>query len=150
MLKYNIKLNDSSVEKKELVWGEKYLSPDLSYVSGTCNTAYHLEYCSELPVSSEINNSVATVKVEAHNEKRLGYIVLYNKKIKEESGKYTRFSGNTKSSISYKYININDKYFYPYYNGSGYAIDNVLHYSESLNDVTTEDLIIYSRNGYIT
>lgn len=150
MLKYNIKLNDSSVEKKELVWGEKYLSPDLSYVSGTCDTAYHLEYCSELPVSSEINNSAATIKVEAHNEKRLGYIVLYNKKIKEESGKYTHFSGNTKSSISYKYININDRYFYPYYNGSGYAIDNVLHYSESLNDVTTEDLIVYPQNGYIT
>lgn len=149
MLKYSIKLNNNSVNRKELVWREKYLSPDLSYVSGVCDTVYHLEYCTELPVSSELNNSAATVKVDAHNEKRMGYIVLYDKKIKVETGKYTHFSGNTKNSIPYKYININDRYFYPYYNGNGFAIDNVLHYSESLNDITSEDFTIFLQNDYV-
>lgn len=43
MLKYEVKLGKDNFKQRELEWSEKYLAPNLSFISGVTDTAYHLE-----------------------------------------------------------------------------------------------------------
>ena len=57
MLKYEVKLGKDNFKQRELEWSEKYLAPDLSFISGVTDTAYHLEKFKALPTKSSIVNS---------------------------------------------------------------------------------------------
>lgn len=142
MLKYSIKVNNDNIEKKELVWKEKYLSPDLSFVSGVCDTSYYLEKYSNLSVSSEINNSAATVKVDANNFKRYGYVIFSNIKYDVTNASTVIYNNDSATTISYKYIKIKDKYFYYNDDIKGYKIDNIFYLKNG--EISSEPLIISS------
>lgn len=149
MLKYSIKVNNDNIEKKELVWKEKYLSPDLSFVSGVCDTSYHLEKYSNLAVSSEINNSAATVKVESSNFKRYGYAVFNNIKYDVTSASTVIYNNDSASTITYKYVKINDKFFYYNDDIKGYKIDNIFYLKNG--EISSEPLVVSAfTNDYIT
>ena len=53
MLSYKVKLNGSYINKDEVVWGERYLSPDLSFVSGVTSQDYHLEGLTKIEASMD-------------------------------------------------------------------------------------------------
>lgn len=42
MLRYTVKLEEENIKRDEIVWSEKYVSPDLSFVSGVTSQKYHL------------------------------------------------------------------------------------------------------------
>lgn len=143
MLKYSVKINSDDIEKKELVWGEKYLSPSLSFVSGVCDTSYHLEKYEQLPVSNSINNSTATVKVQSSNFKRYGYVVFNDFYLDINESSTFIIENNEPREIDYKYTVINDKYFYYNDEIKGFKIDNIYHMNDD-NEITSEPLIVSS------
>ena len=54
MLKYEIKLGNGDLKMDEMVWREKYLSPNLSYITGVTDTSYHLENFTRMSASNNI------------------------------------------------------------------------------------------------
>lgn len=116
MLKYQIKLTDDSFKQEELVWGEKYLAPDLSFVSGVTSQHYHLEKFKKLPLTNKfVNNNNALATLETKNVTRQGYIVIKDKSYEVNSGSvidYSVDSGGT--PIFYHYLFLNGKYYYSY------------------------------------
>ena len=82
MLKYEVKLGKDNFKQRELEWSEKYLAPDLSFISGVTDTAYHLEKFKALPTKSSIVNSDSLLSVESYNVIRQGFIVAVQKKFK--------------------------------------------------------------------
>ena len=136
MLKYEIKLTDDSFRQEELVWSEKYLAPDLSFVTGVTSQSYHLEKFNKLPLSnSMISNSYSIAELETENAKREGYIVIKNKRYEVNSGSVVDYSVESSGSVTnYDYLFLNGKYYYSY-NNSGFTIDNWL--SGTTNGVVT-------------
>ena len=61
MLKYSIKISNGDIRQEGIVWGEKYLSPDLSFVSGVTSQDYHLEKFKQISVSNSISHTPNTV-----------------------------------------------------------------------------------------
>lgn len=128
MLKYEIKLNADNFKRNSLVWGEKYLSPDLSYISGVTSSSNHLEKYKYLAASNSINNMDNTLSIESTNVIRQGYVVAYGKEYDVKSGTYHNYLAN--EDLEYNYIFVNGKYFYEHKiseNASGYTIDNLQH-----------------------
>ena len=82
MLKYEVKLGKDNFKQRELEWSEKYLAPDLSFISGVTDTAYHLEKFKALPTKSSIVNSDSLLSVESYNVIRQGFIVAVQKSLK--------------------------------------------------------------------
>ena len=79
MLKYSIKLNDSDIEKKEIVWSEKFLASDLSYMTGVTSQDYHLEKYEFLEAYNVFKGINDRVHVSSENVTRQGFIVAKNK-----------------------------------------------------------------------
>ena len=131
MLTYKIRLGKDDFKMEEIVWGEKYLSPDLSFVSGVTDTEYHLEKYKAIPSSNSFANMDSTLSVECENVMRQGYIVVKNKEYNVIDINSVDYDiGNSVSEVSAKALFINGKYFY--YNrlkgsdASGYTITNLL------------------------
>ena len=140
MLKYSIKLNESNFKRDKIVWREKYLSPDLSYVSGVTSPSYHLEKFDYLASTNSINNTDNTLKVDCHNVIRKGFIVMSGKTFEIKSGTYHNFT--TDEDIEYKYVFINGKYFYEHElreGVSGYTINNLLNAVEAVDEESGEN-----------
>ena len=78
MLSYSVKLSNENIKKDEVVWGEKYLSPDLSFVSGVTSQDYHLEKLTQ--IEATINNKSDVLNIQCENVIREGYIVVKGKK----------------------------------------------------------------------
>ena len=153
MLRYDVRLNGNSFKRNELVWGEKYLSPDLSYIAGTTSPSNHLEMFTHLAASNSINNMDNTLSVEATNVIREGYVVVSGKTYEVKSDTYIDYSmlGTDTSAITYNYVFINGKYFYEHEISegfSGYTIDNLPHAVEVYSDLT--DDLVESVLDYIT
>ena len=83
MLNYSVKLGDIYIKKSEVVWGEKYLSPDLSFVSGVTSQDYHLETLTTIEAS--INGKTDLLGIECENVTREGYVVVKGKKYKVDT-----------------------------------------------------------------
>ena len=134
MLKYKIKLNDSNIKKDEFEWSEKYLAPDLSFVSGVTDTSYNLGSYENLASSNSIINSESILSVDAHNVTREGYIVASGKTYPIYSGSTIDYSlEESGDTIDFKYLYINDKYFYykELEEGiSGFSINNLTVYND--------------------
>ncbi len=159
MLKYSIKLNDNNIEQEKMVWSEKYLSPDLSFVNGVTSTNYHLEKYKRLPVSNG-QTSTSTVLVDSKNVTRQGYIVIKNKEYEVQSGSIIDYSVEPSGNIiNYEYLFINGKYYY--LNDDKFIIDNWLtehftSYTDSYGDIiykpyiTEDEKIINFSNGNVS
>ena len=127
MLKYEIKLTDDSFKQEELVWSEKYLAPDLSFVSGVTSQDYHLEKFKKLSVTNRIvNNNNALATLETENVIRQGYVIIKDKVYEVNSGSVVDYSENSEGVVTnYDYLFLNGKYYYSY-NGSKFKIDHWL------------------------
>ena len=135
MLRYKVKLGKDNFKQRELEWSEKYLAPDLSFISGVTDTAYHLEKFKALPTKSSIVNSDSLLSVEAHDVIRQGFVVAKQKKYKIYSGSTYDYSVDRDGKkINYNYVKINGKYFYE--NNGKFYIDNLLNYNESTNKIS--------------
>jgi|GEM_PF-2561659 len=132
MLKYEIKLSDNSIKRDKLDWKEKYLSPDLSYVTGVTEPSYHLEKFERLASTNSINNTDSTLNVECKNVKRQGYIIVKEKEYDVFTSSTIDYSiVNSGETINYQYIVNKDKFFYWDENKSGYTINNLLNYDKA-------------------
>lgn len=174
MLRYEVKLSDDNFKKERLVWREKYLAPDLSVVTGVTSPSYHLEKFDMLAATNSIINSDATLFVETENVLRQGFVVLKDKKYNVIEDSTISYSSNKSGeTISYKYLNINGKYFYwGYIPGtinvntqapfSGYSIDNLLNFNcgkvvenidivcDSTANTVSVDTVYWIENGIVT
>ena len=134
MLKYSIKLDEYNVKQEKIEWGEKYLSPDLSFVSGVTSQSYHLERLNNILVS--INSIVQALPIECENVTRQGFIIIKGKEYPIDSG-YTY--NYVYSGTSFQCIQLNGKYYY--LNGDTFEIDNWLQHDNGFK-VKEEPLTI--------
>ena len=118
MLRYSIRLTDNNIEKEKLVWSEKYLAPDLSFVSGVTSQDYHLEKYNRLPLTNNIlSNTNSVADLETENVTRQGYIVIKGKQYTPLEGSLVDYSVESGGqTIEYKYLFLNGKYYYSYKN----------------------------------
>lgn len=114
MLKYSVKLTENDFKDNHVVWREKYVAPDLSFISGVTDASYHLEQFRQLPAYNSYTNQSAILNINAKLVTRLGYVIA---KEKEYPVKTVTFSGQT-----YNYIFVNGKYYYE--NNKKYTITN--------------------------
>ena len=129
MLKYSIKLGNESIKEEELVWREKYLSPDLSFVSGVTSQDYHIERFDKLHVSSNTNvNPNGSLPLEVENVKRQGFVVI--------RGKEYKIGKNEKC----EYVFINGTYYYAVGTDKKFIIDDILAYDN--DKVVTSSITI--------
>jgi len=115
MLKYSVKLTNYNIEPKKLDWGEKYLDPNLSFVTGVTSSSNHLEKYDKISVTNNIMNSDGVLPIKTENVLRQGYVIVEGKEyniykdslvsyLKEKSGE----------TINYVYTFINGKYYIGY------------------------------------
>ena len=135
MLKYEVRLGKDNFKKDKMVWSEKFLSPDLSVITGVTSPNYHLEKFNKLEASNSIINSDGALSIESNNVIREGFVVVKGKKYIVNTATTIDYSSvKNGKTIDYSYVNINGKYFYwgkiqgTIY--SGFTIDNILNYKE--------------------
>ena len=112
MLKYSIKVNEKNIKREEMSWGEKFLSQDLSYISGVTSPSYHLEKYSIMPSTNSIVSSDSTLRINSTNVYRNGYCILRNKKYDISTLSVCMHNGNVMEYKDVKYIEYNGKYYY--------------------------------------
>ena len=144
MLKYSIKLSNDSIQQKELDWGEKYLDPNLSFVSGVTSASNHLEKYDRISVSNNIINSSSIVSVETENVLRQGYVIVEGKQYEVYSGSVIDYSTNRKGDkIDYTYTFINGKYYY--LKDNVFTINNWL--TKTKNDLVSVETVTMDSDG---
>lgn len=124
MLKYKFKISTEGIGQEELVWREKYLSPDLSFISGVTSTDYHLNTYDRISVRNDNYGIQSSYKIHTKTVTRQGYVVVKNKPYDIISGKLITYKSNifnldgkevhygTDDDGDYKCVFINGKYFY--------------------------------------
>lgn len=110
MLKYKVRLTENDFKANNIVWREKYVAPDLSFISGVTDSVYHLERYSTISVVSPLTNNNSILNVETEVVTRLGYVIA-----KEKEYPINTFNGK-------KYVEINGRFFYE--NGNKFIIKN--------------------------
>ena len=141
MLRYSVKLNKDNIKRENMSWGEKFLSQDLSYVSGVTSTDYHLEKYTMMPSTNDLVSSDSTLSIESENVIRIGYCIVI--------GKIYHISTIKIDNSDKPYIEFNGKYYYQYENDNGeqcYKIDNVLSVKGD-DKYPTENELTVVRNG---
>ena len=148
MLKYNIKLGKENIAQEELVWGEKYLSPDLSYIKGVTSQDYHLERFDKLQVSSDANtNPNGSLPLEVYNVTRQGFVIIKGKKYKIYNGKIYNDNLDDKWK-DYHCMIVNGVYYYANsisegpLSKIGFIIDDFLVCDESTENVIPSSITI--------
>jgi len=135
MLKLKVKLNTKNITREELVWREKYLSPNLSYITGVTSPSYNLGKYDKLASTNSITNTDSSLNVESENVLRQGYVIVKSKVYDAHRGRYTDYSvADSGTTTTYHYVVNKDKYFY--WNNGKYTFDNLLHVS---SNTITED-----------
>lgn len=141
MLRYSVKLNKDNIKRENMSWGEKFLSQDLSYVSGVTSTDYHLEKYTMMPSTNDLVSSDSTLSIESENVIRSGYCIVRDK--------IYHISTIQIDNSDKPYIEFNGKYYYQYKNDNGeqcYKIDNVLSVKGD-DKYPTENELTVVRNG---
>ena len=108
MLKYSVKLTEKDFKDNNIVWREKYVAPDLSYISGVTDFSCHLEKHDYMTVESPIANQSNILSVESEVVTRLGYVI-----VKKKEYPVKRVNG-------INYVEINGRFFYE--NGGKFTI----------------------------
>lgn len=134
MLRYNIKVTEDDISREKMSWDEKFLSQDLSYVSGVTSTSYHLEKYGMIPASNSMVSSDATLRVVSENVHRNGYCII---KDKEYDVKKVKVNGKDVS-----YIEVNGTFYYEV--KGKYVIDNML--KQDGESVISGEVIVPSEN----
>lgn len=116
MLRYNIKVTEDDISREKMSWDEKFLSQDLSYVSGVTSTSYHLEKYGMIPASNSMVSSDATLRVVSENVHRNGYCLILGKEYDVKKVNVGEKDVN--------YIEVNGTFYYEV--KGKYVIDNML------------------------
>ena len=152
MLKYSVRITDRDISKQEMNWWEKYLSPDLSFVSGVTSRDYNISGDNEMEsVNRTYPRNPNTLGMETMDVIRTGFIILKGYKYKVYDDITFDYSNNNQygEEIPYYYVFINGKYYYAYepdpvFHISGYqALDGCGRVVETTIDVP------YDRSGFI-
>ena len=109
MLKYSVKLTENDFKINNIVWREKYVAPDLSFISGVTDSSYHLEKYNTISVKSPLTSNNSILRLETEVTTRIGYVIAVGKKYPIEKF----ISGGTEVN----YVCINDRFFYKNSNG---------------------------------
>lgn len=151
MLKYSIKVNEKNIKREEMSWGEKFLSQDLSYISGVTSPSYHLEKYSIMPSTNSIVSSDSTLRINSTNVYRNGYCILYNKKYDINTLSVCMHNGNVMEYKEVKYIEYNGKYYYGVFDektrGYKFVIDSILKYEKESKTVSEGSLTTFETSG---
>jgi len=154
MLRYEIKLGSDDIRREVMEWKEKYLSPDLSYITGVTDSDYHIEKFSRLPATNSIINSDISLELECNNVIRQGYIIVKGKEYDTFSDKFYDYSvEKSGETIDYRYVMNKDKYFYWCKfideDKSGYTFNNLLNYDEEKGEVVEKLKFEASKNDEV-
>ena len=107
MLTYSIRLGDNDLKREELVWSEKFVAPDLSFVSGVTSQHYHIDADEYISASIGVNTNFTRLKVTCQNVTRNGYIIIKDKEYPIKYRKKSVASGGT-----FEYADIGGVYYY--------------------------------------
>ena len=108
MLKYKVRLSPDVMKKEEMVWREKYLAPDLSFVTGVTSQDYHLEKYDTIEAANSINDRSGILNLETENVEREGYVVLHGMSYDVFNDTFFDYQyANNGTVIDYKYVKIN-------------------------------------------
>ena len=110
MLSYSVKLNDDNIIRNELVWGEKYLAPDRSFVSGVTDQSYHLEKNDLISFSVGNGTNSSVLAISCENVTRNGYITIKDKAYLTNTG--STVNCTIDEAIQYTYVEINGVIYY--------------------------------------
>lgn len=148
MLKYSVKIGENNIKRDVLSWSEKYVAPDLSFVSGVTSQHYHVDKNELISGSIGGETNFSSLKLETENVCRNGYIVVKGKKYKIESGVKSTISGG-----NFEYVDINGVYYY--INGSTITVKNWLKQDwkyiddEYVVKIVEGDVTGYVNDGYV-
>jgi len=106
MLKYEVKLGYDNLKRDTLVWSEKFVAPDLSFVSGVTSQDYHIDKNKTIAASIGGDTNFASLDIECKNVTRNGYAIILNKQYEIKTGK------TTTDQKEFKYIYVNGVYYY--------------------------------------
>jgi hypothetical protein len=126
MLKYNIRVDNSNINKHVMSWQEKYLSPDLSLVSGTTLQSNNIYGDTTIEAANvKLGGNKNTLDMETENVTRNGFVLVKGYKFPVNSGftyDYTTLE-ESGERITYNYVFINGRYYYSY-NDNTFTINN--------------------------
>ena len=122
MLSYSVKLGESNIKRDKIVWSEKYLSPDLSFVSGVTDQIYHLDKDMYVSASIGKDSNFSRLSVESTNVTRNGFVVVKGKKYRIK----TTESPAIGQQGSVSYIEVNGVYYYLPNSGNTFTVKNQL------------------------
>ena len=74
MLKYSVKIGENNIKRDVLSWSEKYVAPDLSFVSGVTSQHYHVDKNELISGSIGGETNFSSLKLETENVCRNGCI----------------------------------------------------------------------------
>ena len=134
MLRYNIKVTEDDISREKMSWDEKFLSQDLSYVSGVTSTSYHLEKYGMIPASNSMVSSDATLRVVSENVHRNGYCLILGKEYDVKKVKVGEKDVN--------YIEVNGTFYYEV--KGKYVIDEMLKQDDDKKSVISGEVIVPS------
>ena len=106
MLKYEVKLGYDNLKRDTLVWSERFVAPDLSFVSGVTSQDYHIDKNKTIAASIGGDTNFASLDIECKNVTRNGYAIILNKQYEIKTGK------KTTDQTEFKYIYVNGVYYY--------------------------------------
>ena len=126
MLNYSVKLGENNLKRNELIWSEKYISPDLSFVSGVTSQHYHIDKHDTIAASIGYKSNFSTLKVESQNVTRNGFVMIKGKRYPIKKDEFINKAVGKKQE--YWYVDINGVFYYIYNitNGSKITIKNWL------------------------
>ena len=133
MLNYSIKLDEKNIQRDELVWSEKYLAPDLSFVSGVADQKYHIDRKEFIPFSVGNDTNDGSLQITCENVTRNGYIKIKEKEYPILSGKTIDYS--TDEEYEYDYVDINGVVYYIDDSASTITVNNWLKEEWSMDGV---------------
>ena len=127
MLKYNIRVADTNIGKQAMSWQEKYLSPDLSFVTGVTSQInnIHGEETIEA-INTRFVDNPNTLYLETENVTREGYIIIngYNYSVSSDTTYDYTMSEENGDKRDYYYVFIDGKYYYAYNDDMRFHINN--------------------------
>ena len=148
MLKYSVRIGENNIKRDVLSWSEKYVAPDLSFVSGVTSQHYHVDKNELISGSIGGETNFSSLKLDTKNVCRNGYIVVKGKKYRIESGTKSTVSGG-----NFEYVNINGVYYY--INGNTITVKNWLKQDWKYIDdkyvvkIVEGDVTGYVNDGYV-
>lgn len=160
MLNYKVRMSDNQIVQKGIEWEERYVAQDLSYVSGVTDTDYNIDSFRSLSVESRAGGGTDIVSVNSTNVKRTGFVVVYGKSYDVHSAKTTNFIVSA-TPASFKYIELNGRYYYCGLTGNTFEVDKWLVSSDTgvietsvtvtaVNDVARIDTVYWVKDDTVT